>query len=189
MRLLLSVPVWFQGVLKNVFGPAGGSAPPVQNGFFGNQTTGGGGNWGLQADRAMGNIATNAHTATLKKGFLYIIPGSGSGSSTIKMCVYSNNAGVPNAPLAVSAPTTVSAAGWAEFNFADEVVAPGQVHIIAVSGSVGGAGWDMGSFDSGGLPAAMIFNNTFSYTSPPNPCPAPDTQYNNGLAAYVTYTY
>ena len=169
--------------------PMGTSAPPVQNGFFGNQNTNGGGNWGFSADRAMSNVATLSDTATLKKGYLYIIPASGSGSTQLKMCVYSDSAGAVANRLAVSAITTVSAAGWAEFNFADEIITPQTLHIVAVAGTVGGAGWDMGSFNSGGLPAARIFNGTFSFASPPATAPAPTTQYNNGLAAYVTYTY
>lgn len=163
--------------------------PPVNNGFFGNQNTDGGGNWGFSADRAMSNVATLSHTATLKQGFLWIIPASGSGTTPLKMCIYSDNAGAVGNRLAVSAVTNVSASGYATFNFADEIITPQTLHIVCVAGTVGGAGWDMGSFNSGGLPAARIFNGTFSYDSPPNTAPAPTTQYNNGLAAYVNYTY
>lgn len=168
---------------------AGGGGGPVNDGFFGSQATDGGGNWGFSADRAMSNVATLSDTATLKKGFLYVIPASGSGSTPLKMCVYSDSAGAVANRLAVSAQTVVSTGGWAEFNFADEIITPQTVHIVAVAGMVGGAGWDMGSFNSGGLPAARIFNGTFSFASPPATAPAPTTQYNNGLAAYVTYTY
>lgn len=168
----------------------GAGAPPAQEGFFGSQATDGGGNWGFGADRAMSNIATLADTATLKRGYLYLIPASGSGSQTIKMCVYSNSGGSPANRLAVSAPITATAGGWQEFLFNDEVIAPADVHIIAVSGSVvGGIGWDMGSFNSGGQPAARIYAGSFSYASPPDVCPASDAQYNNGLAAYVVYNY
>lgn len=166
----------------------GGGPPPVQNGFFGSQNTAGGGNWGFQQDRAMGNTYPLADTATLKTGFLWII--SGSGSAPIKMGVYTDNAGVAGDLIAMSAPTTVNAAAqYFQFAFNDEVLTPGNYHIIAVSGPVTGAGYDMGSADSGGLPAAKIYNGTFSYASPPATAPAPDASYNNGLAVYITYTY
>ena len=137
----------------------------------------------------MGNTFTLPHVATLKTGHLYIIPASGSGSTPIKMAVYTNNAGAAGTLLAVSDPTTVSAAGWHAFAFNDEVINPQDIHIIAVSGPVGGAGWDMGSFNSGGLPAARIYNGTLSYANPPATAPAPTTQYNNGLAVNIEYEY
>ena len=156
--------------------------------FFGSQLTNGGGNWGFTLDRAMGDTYALANRATLDKGYLWIIPLSGSGSTNIKMGVYTDNAGAAGTLVAISSPTLVSSSGWAEFSFAGQVLEPGNYHIIAVSSVVGGAGWDMGSRSSGGLPAARIYT-TFSYASPPTTAAAPDNQYNNGLAVSITYTY
>lgn len=156
--------------------------------FFGSQLTDGGGNWGLALDRAMGDTYTLANRATLDKGYLYIIPLSGSGSTNIKMCLYTDNAGAAGSLVAVSSSTLVSSSGWAEFSFAGQVVDPGNYHIMAVSSVVGGAGWDMGSRSSAGTPAAKIYT-TFSYASPPATAAAPDSSYNNGLAVYITYSY
>lgn len=190
MRIGISVPTWLNlgHTLKVLLGKGGGGAPPVQQGFFGTQLTDGSGNWGFSADRAMGNTYPLADTATLKKGFLYIIPASGSGSTNIKMAVYTDAAGAAGTRVAVSSPTLVGAAGWAEFNFADEVVVPGDYHIIAVADTVGGTGWDMGSAFSA-VPAARIYNGTFSYAAPPLDAPAPDASYNNALAVYIEYEY
>lgn len=166
----------------------GGGPPPVQNGFFGTKLTNGGGNWGTSQDRAMASKYVLADTATLKKGFLYIIPLSGSGSVPIKLAVYTDNANTPGSRIHVSSPVTVAATGYAEVAFNNEVLAPGTYWICAVSGPVTGAGYDMGS----GLPGtnyAVIMNGTFPYASPPANAPAPDANYANSLATYIEYTY
>lgn len=164
-------------------------ANPVQNGTVGSTATDGGGNWGFSANRAMGNIFTLTHTATLKQGGVYIIPASGSGSTPLKQCVYTNVAGAAGVLLAVSLPTVVSAGGVVLFEWEDQVIAPQEIHILVVADTVGGAGWDIGSFDSGGLPAAQIYNGTIDYASPTTPAPAPDAQYNNGLSTFINYEY
>lgn len=166
----------------------GAGAPPVNNGFFGSKNILGGGNWGTSANRAMGNTYPLANTATLKIGYLYIL--TGSGSASVKLCVYSDVAGVAGNRIAVSSPTLVNGQNqYFAFNFNNEVLSPGSYHLMAVSDAPTGAGYDMGSADSGGTPAAKIYNGTFSYAVPPASAPAPDASYNNGLAIYVDYTY
>lgn len=167
----------------------GGGAPPVQFAFVGSKAIDGGGNWGFSANRAMGNIFNLVRAAKLKQGGVYIIPASGSGSTPLKQCVYTNNAGRAGTLLAVSAPTIVSAAGYALFTWADQIIQPQDIHILVVADTPGGAGWDMGSFNSGGQPAAQIYNGTINYASPTTPAPVPDAQYNNGLATYIDYEY
>lgn len=187
MDLDLTIPLRIKGGPGNTLA-AGGGTPPVQNGFFGSKNIAGGGNWGTSADRAMGNTYPLADTATLKTGYLYIL--TGSGSANVKMGVYTDNAGVAGTRLAISTPTLINAQNqYFSFVFNNEILTPGNYHIIAVSEAPSGAGYDMGSADSGGQPAARIYNGTFSYAAPPLNAPAPDASYNNGLAVYIDYTY
>lgn len=173
-----------------VGGEGGSPTPPVETGIVGSQATDGAGNWGFAPNRAMGNSFQLLHDATLKIGQLYIIPESGSGSAPVKMAVYTDIEGAAGNLLAVSLPTTVSSSGWHDFVFEDDFVPAQGIHIIAVAGPVDGIGWDMGSFNSGGLPAARIYNdNGLDYDAPPAVAPAPNTAYNNGLAVNIQYEY
>lgn len=190
MRVAISVPSWLNlgHTLRTIMGKGGGGAPPVQNGFFGTKLTNGGGNWGTSADRAMASKFVLADTATLKQGFIYIIPASGSGTAEVKLAVYTDVANAPGARIHVSSGGLVTGGGLTQCNFSDEVLAPGTYWICCVSGAVAGAGWDMGSADPG-TGYAVIMNGTFSYASPPANAPAPDANYANTLSTYIEYTY
>lgn len=156
--------------------------------FFGTQSNGGPDVWEQALDTAVGDTFSVPDIASLEKGYLYIVPASGSGSTNMKMMVYTNNAGAAGTLLATSSSTLVSASGWAEFSFAGQLLVPGSYHIVAVSSAVGGTGWDIGSVANGAVPSARTYTS-FSYAAPPASAPAPATTANSDLAVYITYTY
>ncbi len=163
-----------------------GAPPPVQEGFFGTKLTNGGGNWGTQANRAMLDRFTLSDTATLKRLFIWILTPN-SGEANVKGIIYTDNAGVPGNLVAVGSPANTAGLSLAylQSNFADEVIAPGDYWIGAVSDASGR------EFGSGlhSAPNAVIINGDLSYANPPAVCPAPAANYANDVACYVEYTY
>lgn len=160
--------------------------PSASQGWFGTQLTNGGGNWGTNPDRAMLDRFTLTHTATLKRLFIYLLTAN-TANHNVKGLIYTDNAGAPGTLVAVGSPasTTGIVNAYLQSNFADEVIAPGDYWIGAVSNGFGR------EFGSGvhSAPSAVIINGDLSYTNPPTTCPAPAASYMNDVACYVEYTY
>lgn len=168
--------------------------PEPEEIFFGAQTTGGDGNWGHGANRAMFRrltlTAPGGEELTIKAVHVAIRT---AGDGSIKGLVYSDlgTATPVGEQLGVSDPQLTTVAGYVRCPVVD-VVVPSGTNVW--SGAVWGpSGTGTGEFDSELVPAApntIMFNNTFNYDAPPADAPATaEPNYANTLACFIECTY
>lgn len=163
----------------------------VSTGFFGTQNTGGMGNWGTNADRAMLCRWTMSDTGTAQDITLGFLPSQGSGGATsVKGLIYAADGPGGSAGTLVAVGSIVSvpqdyAGGQIVSTFSGEALAPGEYWIGGVANNF------TANFDSGETVTAgyCTLYQPLSYASPPADLSgtAATGSYANSLAAYVTY--
>lgn len=165
--------------------------PPGATGVFGEQGTGGGGNWPTNADRALFNgpwtVPTDCEITSL---FIHWRATTPAGVGT-KGLIYSNSgaSGYPGARLGVSNAANTVGPGWLELVFPTPVaLTAGQVVWL---GAVCNA--SLGVMDSGAAATAssIMYNGVMSYANPQNPAvafPGSPAPYDNRVSIYANYT-
>jgi len=109
----------------------------------------------------------------------------GTSGDTVKMFIYTNNAGEPGTLVAVSSAATITADTW--------VSAPITTHLT--SGDywfgmvIGGYGGRSQQYTGGGATSVKMANGTLTYSSPPSTWPGSDATYTpQTLNIYIDYT-
>jgi hypothetical protein len=160
--------------------------------FFGDQTSGGGGNWPAASDRALFRrvtVSTPGGVPAIAKSIRIAFRDLSDTTTNVKALLYTHltTGGPVGNLLAVSSPVQVRAAGFYTFVLPDTELESGS------SFWIGGVSDNFTMyFDSNATPDGIgshLMNGTLSYASPNSTAPAPSASYANTLAAYLQCEY
>lgn len=160
--------------------------------LFGDQTSGGGGNWPAASDRALFRritVSTPGDVPVTAKAIRMAFKDLSDSNTNVKALLYTHlpSGGPVGNLLAVSPPVQIRSAGFYTFTLPDTELASGS------SFWIGGVSDNFTMyFDSNATPdgvGSVLMNGTLSYSNPNAVAPSPSASYANTLATYLQCEY